>query len=261
MPGKFSGGINRKLAPHVFRRTLRMCNRRPIVSFTFDDAPRSAFTKGAAILEKAGGCGTFYVCGGLCDTTADGMEFMRSTDLSQLKNRGHELACHTFSHVRVPSLSRTGFAAELDRNQRFVDSACGDVMLRNFSYPFGDVSPASRLSAQSRFSSCRGITAGVNHGMVDLGLLQAVSIYDRAFDRKMVERHIDQAKQSNGWLIFYTHDIDERPSPYGTSPQLLDELAQWISKLGIAILTVRNALGEIGFRGTSETAVPETARL
>lgn len=254
MPGKLSGSINRRLAPFVFRRTLRMRNRRPIVSFTFDDAPRSAYTEGAAILERAGACGTYYVCGGLCDTSAEGMEFIRSADFAQLNERGHELACHTFSHVRVPSLNREGIVAELDRNRQFVEAACADVMLRNFSYPFGDVSPASRLAAQSRFSSCRGINAGVNHGMVDLGLLKAISIYDRVLDRKIVERHLDQAIRSNGWLIFYTHDVDARPSPYGTSPDLLEELVSWTAKLGFATLTVRNALGEIGFRGANGPA-------
>ncbi len=255
MPGKLAGAVNRRLAPFAFRRVLRMRNQRPIVSFTFDDAPRSAYSEGAAILETAGGCGTYYACGGLCDTWADGMEFLKSGDLADLTGRGHELACHTFSHVRIPSLNRGGIDAEFDRNQRFVEEACGDVMLRNFSYPFGDVSPASRLAAQARFSSCRGIHPGVNHGRVDLGLLKAVSIYDRVFDRQAVERHFDQAGRSNGWLIFYTHDIGKRPSPYGTAPDVLAGLAKRAVDLGFTILTVRNALGEIGFRGVNDAAM------
>lgn len=255
MPGNLAGAVNRRLAPFAFRRTLPMRNRRPIVSFTFDDAPRSAYTDGAAILEAAGGCGTYYVCGGLCDTGADGIEFLKSGDLPDLNGRGHELACHTFSHVRIPTLSRDGIAAEFDRNQYFIETACGDVMLKNFSYPFGDVSPASRLAAQARFASCRGIHAGVNHGSVDLGLLKAVAIYDRVFDRHMVERYFDQAGRSNGWLIFYTHDISDRPSPYGTSPDLLAELVKQVMALGFTILTVRSALGEVGFRGVNEAAM------
>jgi hypothetical protein len=69
-----------------------------------------------------------------------------------------------------------------------------------------------------------------------------------------MERHFDQARHGNGWLIFYTHDVRLEPSPYGTSPDLLRQLARRAIALGFTILTVRNALGEIGFRGASQPA-------
>ncbi|URK86924.1 polysaccharide deacetylase family protein [Rhizobium sp. RCAM05350] len=49
-----------------FARTRRpIPTERPIVSFTFDDVPDTALTNGAAILEKYGVHGTFYIAGGL----------------------------------------------------------------------------------------------------------------------------------------------------------------------------------------------------
>ena len=38
-----------------------------MVSFTFDDVPKSAATVGAPMLEEYGARGTFYVAGGLVD--------------------------------------------------------------------------------------------------------------------------------------------------------------------------------------------------
>lgn len=248
MPSRIGGALNRRLAPFLFRQTVHMRNTRPLVSFTFDDAPRSAGTTGADILEAAGACGTYYVCGGLCDTAADGMPYLLTSDLAALNGRGHEIGCHTFSHVPVPSLTRSQIERELAQNSRFAHDAGADLMLRNFSYPFGDVSPATRGAVQSHFASCRGIHPGVNRGTIDLGLLKAVSIYDRIHDTTRIERYLDEARQNNGWLIFYTHDVQDGPSHHGTSPKLFETLVSRTRALGIDIVTVRSALGELGFR-------------
>ncbi len=61
MRSRIGGALARRLAPFLFRQTVRMRNARPLVSFTFDDAPRSAGTTGAGILEASGACGTYYV--------------------------------------------------------------------------------------------------------------------------------------------------------------------------------------------------------
>ncbi len=251
MPPDLLGAVNRRLAPFAFRRTMQMRNARPIVSFSFDDVPRSACTRGAAILEAAGGYGTYYVCGSLCDRAEDGETYLTSQDLVALNGRGHELGCHTFSHVHVPTLGSEAIRTEIYRNARFIEQACGDVLLRNFSYPFGDVSPRSRAMAQSHYSSCRGITAGVNRGTIDLGLLKAISIYDRTYEQNLITRYLDFALRTNGWLIFYTHDVDDPPSLHGTSQSVFERLVTKVAELNIPILTVRSALGEIGFRSAA----------
>ena len=43
-----------------------MYNTGPLVSFTFDDVPDSAFVNGAAVLERRGLRGTFYIASGIC---------------------------------------------------------------------------------------------------------------------------------------------------------------------------------------------------
>ena len=49
--------------------TLRARNTGPVVSFTFDDVPKTSFTHGAGILDEFGAHGTFYISGGLCGTS------------------------------------------------------------------------------------------------------------------------------------------------------------------------------------------------
>ena len=63
----------------LHRRTIPLGDRGPIVSFTFDDFPRTAATAGAAILESFGARGTFYTAAGLMNTTSASKSALTST--------------------------------------------------------------------------------------------------------------------------------------------------------------------------------------
>ncbi len=127
-----------------------------------------------------------------------------------------------------------------------------------FSYPFGDVSPMTRGAVQARFASCRGINPGVNRGTVDLGLLKAVSIYDRVYDSVRMERYLEEARRRNGWLIFYTHDVQDSPSHHGTSPKLFEmpgfpNAGTWHRHRGrFAVLWANWAFAELNARHSSD---------
>jgi peptidoglycan/xylan/chitin deacetylase (PgdA/CDA1 family) len=53
--------IGNRLARHLRPQPFRLRNDGPMVSFTFDDAPISASTRGAGMLEEYDARGTFYV--------------------------------------------------------------------------------------------------------------------------------------------------------------------------------------------------------
>lgn len=46
-------------------------------------------------------------------------------------------------------------------------------------------------------------------------------LIDREIDREGIDRAFDETLDKNGWLIFYSHDVETTPSPYGCSPELL----------------------------------------
>jgi peptidoglycan/xylan/chitin deacetylase (PgdA/CDA1 family) len=240
--------LNRRLAVRLKTKTLQMRNEGPLVSFTFDDVTRSSTVAGAEILESAGACGTYYVAGGLCGTQCNGRPFASAEDIRRLHERGHEIGCHTYSHQRVPSLSRELVRSDIRRNAGFIRQICGDLVLSNFAYPFGDVSPGHKLLLQSTFASCRGISAGINVDSIDLGLLKAVPLYDDRIDFVTVARYLDQAARRKAWLIFYTHEVDYMKRPYGTSIKLLEFCVEQAKARGFDIIPVRNALGKVAFR-------------
>ena len=85
---------------HLRVEPFRLRNDTPMVSFTFDDVPKSAATVGAAILEQHDATGTYYVIGGQVGTSAAWWDMVDGEDIADLHRRGHEIACHTFSHMR-----------------------------------------------------------------------------------------------------------------------------------------------------------------
>jgi peptidoglycan/xylan/chitin deacetylase (PgdA/CDA1 family) len=238
---------SRALAYFLPTKTVRMHNRRPIVSFTFDDIDDSAVANGARILESHGLHGTFYVAGALCGTRYEHWQFANADRLIALLERGHELGCHTYSHPDIQTLGRGEIGDELGANRAFFAAIDSRIRLENFAYPYGSAGLPQKRFVQERFLSCRGVRAGINAGRVDLGQLRATQLYDVTLDAHGIDSLIDDVCRQNGWLIFYTHDVMDSPTEHGCSPALLDYAAQAAKRAQCACLTVRDALTEIGY--------------
>jgi peptidoglycan/xylan/chitin deacetylase (PgdA/CDA1 family) len=214
----------------------------PLASFSFDDFPRSAWTTGGPILDRYDAKATYYVAGRFCGVHEDGLEYYGAEDLRAVHAAGHELGCHTFSHRHSPQVSSRALGADLDRNRAFVAEAVGQAEFASFAYPYGDASPRTKLLAGRRFSLSRGIRAGVNGPRLDLGQLKAVPLEVRSWTAEAVERHVETARQTNGWIVFFSHDVSEAPSPYGATPAMLEHALSQVRAAGIEVLTVKDAL-------------------
>lgn len=243
--GAFLNKFYRRLVPLRHRRPHRMTNDRPIVSFTFDDFPPSALHEGAPILERHGGRGTYYVC--LDDDRSFDMsgEGFDPSVLPDMVAAGHELACHTYAH-RDCALTDTGvLAADLDRNAARMAEIVPGYRMTSFAYPYGNVGLDSKALMGRRFTTARGIWSGLCAGTIDASLLPSHKIYGEENIAPALEL-IDEAKRRNGWVIFFSHDVRSRPTDYGSTPDQLERVAAAAAAAGCAILTVRQALAEIG---------------
>jgi peptidoglycan/xylan/chitin deacetylase (PgdA/CDA1 family) len=230
------------MAMHWRVEPFRLRNETPMVSFTFDDVPKSAAKVGAAILEAHNVHGTFYVIGSQVGTSSPLWDMVDGEDVVALHRRGHEIACHTFSHKRACDLDAGTLNAEIERNQDFLRTLDPSIKIENFAYPFGYGSFVRKRQLKTVFKSCRSIVPGVNSGTVDLQFLRAMPLIDRRIDRDGIERAFDEAQTNNGWLIFYTHDVADEPSPYGCSPALLHQALGAASRRKIPVLNMAEAL-------------------
>ena len=163
-------------------------------------------------------------------------------DIVALHRKGHEIGCHTFSHKRACDLDEQSLA-EGDRAQpRIFPNLDPSIKVENFAYPFGYGSFVRKRQLKAEFTSCRSIVPGVNSGTVDMQFLHAMPLIDQRIDRDGIERAFDEAQNTNGWLIFYSHDVADRPSPYGCSPALMNHALEAASRRQIPVLNMAEAL-------------------
>ncbi|MFB9263625.1 polysaccharide deacetylase family protein [Bradyrhizobium erythrophlei] len=233
--------VSHRLAMHVQVEYFRLHNATPMVSFTFDDLAKSAATVGADILESYGARGTFYVSGGLVGSDTPNWTTGTADDVVSLHRRGHEVGCHTFSHRRACDLDEASLAAEIARNRAYFNSLNPSMAIETFAYPFGYGSYARKHLLKSEFRTCRSIVPGVNAGEVDPQFLRAMPLIDRQLSHDRIDRAFDEAEAGNGWLIFYGHDVAERPSLYGCTPHLMIYALEAAARRNIPTLTMAEA--------------------
>lgn len=254
--------MNGSIASHVARRVGRFIRVRPVplswpggvVSFSFDDFPKSAIEVGGAILEKHGVRGTYYVALGLAGSEGNQGPIADSSQIRETDQRGHELACHTYSHLDCSRAPGAAILDDLHRNGEAFAELLGFAP-SNFAYPFGRyLLPAKRLVAPL-FASCRGTMGGSNGGTVDLADLRGTSIYAPQYDETALRRLIDRNRDAGGWVIFYTHDVGNSPSSYGCTPGQLEALVAYAVERAAAVLPVRDVMTGLAARRIGGTAV------
>jgi hypothetical protein len=91
-------------------------------------------------------------------------------------------------------------------------------------------------------SSSRGTIAGLNGAVVDLNLLRANHLYGDIDELDRAQDLISENTRQSSWLIFYSHDVAEQPSPYGCTPSLLEKTVRFAVEQGATILTVADVV-------------------
>jgi peptidoglycan/xylan/chitin deacetylase (PgdA/CDA1 family) len=234
--------LNRFLARLTPVRSVRLAGARPLASITFDDFPKSAWSQGGPILAHHKVRGTFYTAGGFCGRTVDGTVFYDAEDLRAAAAAGHEIACHGYAHQPTPSLSSEALEADAARNAEFLRPFLNGGQAESYAFPYGAVSPRTKRFYASRFTNVRGVHPGLNSGRADLALLNVISMEKRCWDRAAIARAITRARHDRAWMVFYTHDVDDDPSPYGSTPAMLSEVLERLIEARIEILPMREAV-------------------
>ena len=228
------GKLRRRVARLVATKPARLDLQRPRLTISFDDAPVSAAEAGAAILERHGVRGTYFISAGLGGQESHLGRYTTLDDVARLAAAGHEIACHTFSHLDCGKARASEIAAELDANLAALRAA--DVTPVTFAYPYGDVSPWAKALINDRFIAGRALHHGLIAGGSDLNQAPGVGI--EGADGEAVARvWMDRAVQAKAWLVLYTHDVRDQPSDWGCTPQVLDRLVGDALTKGFEVVT------------------------
>jgi len=242
------GKIERRLARIIPVKKIKMNNPKGIVSFSFDDAPRSACRLGREILEEKKATATYYLSGSFHGTEDKAGPFHNNADLVDLVDNGHEIACYGFGHLDYQQLTSREIEADIERNRRYFMDAGLDMPPVNFAYPYGCVSPRIKAMCGRMFTSARGVTAGINAKTLDLALLKSFPLYEHMWSPEKIEDVMRETMRRKGWTIFFTHGVADTPDAFGCTPGLLEHAAFTAARSGCEILSVKHGLGRVAFR-------------
>ncbi|MEE9272918.1 MAG: polysaccharide deacetylase family protein [Robiginitomaculum sp.] len=240
-PRSIGAKIARRLLPYQARRLLKINLERPVISFTFDDFPRSALDNGVRILEANNWRATFYVSAGLMGVTNHHGQNFLAEDLINIEARNHEIAGHTFSHLDCTSISVEDVLHEVESNKEALQTMGVRGDIEHFAYPYGAASPALKTALAQKFKTMRGIDAGVHTKSADLNGLRSMGLFSGAPLREAIQA-IERLKTQPGWLTLFAHDICDSPSKWGCSPAEFKQTVDAAYKSGAHVLPIGKAL-------------------
>jgi len=231
----------KRIAGIVCRNLAAQVPGVPIISFTFDDFPRSALKVGGSILSEQGVRATYYASMGLMGKRSALGEMYDCEDLLSLVEQKHELACHTFNHLDCLRATTMEIQQECSWNRQAVADLLKGYQLRNFSFPSGAVSCTAKSVVGPIYDSCRTVEWGINGNPVDLRFLRANPLYS-VISISKAQRLIDENIRRTGWLIFYTHDVSSQPSTVGCTAAYFRQVVTLALASGASVLTVAEAV-------------------
>ena len=235
--------LNAFAARRVTIKPARLAPPRAVASFSFDDFPRSAWTVGGPLLARYGARATYYAAGQFCGRQVEGVDYYDEAMLREIEAAGHEVGCHSFSHEPSPAVASVLLEDDLERNAIFLREALGrDPGPLSFAYPYGMVCTRTKKLIGARFPSGRGIHPGLNGAHTDLAQLKAIPLERRSWRAETVEGWIEAARTSRSWIVFFSHDVSDDPTPYGCTPAMLEHALAASQAAGLDRLPVREAL-------------------
>lgn len=208
------------------------------VSLCFDDFPQSAVHNAAPLIEQRGWRATWYVAGGFMDQAESNHGAMfEAADLQSLRQKGHDFGCHTFDHIDCRKASAAEIAEQGRLSTAFLQEH-GIEDIRSFAFPFGSVDLAAKKQLSNGGPALRGITPGMNRGEVDLNMLKACGLQDDQGGMQRALSELETLSEQDGWLIIFTHDVCDQPSPWGVTPADYADFLAAIEASGAEIVTV-----------------------
>lgn len=243
--------IKREISCRFARAPFPLQTDHPLISFTFDDFPVTAAEEGAAILERHGARGTFYLTTGLMNRESPVGRIAGRDHVSSLLDAGHEIGGHTADHRDAWRTPRDTFRTSVEENGRALARLFPKAVVTSFAYPIDYPRPANKRTTGRYYATARGGGQTANFGATDLRLLLSFFLDARTRDSfDHIRRLIDETIERRGWLIFSTHDVSPEPSRFGYPGDAFERIVRYAAESPARILPVDAACRTIGVPNT-----------
>jgi peptidoglycan/xylan/chitin deacetylase (PgdA/CDA1 family) len=186
--------------------------QQPLVSITFDDGWQLSYDNATPVLQKYGYAATFYINPSAIETP----NFMTAQELSNLSNAGNEIAAHGYDHDDLTTLDDNALDYQLHTGRDYLRRA--GFTVTNAATPYGRSDAEVQWYARKYFDTLRGTETGVNTRQnLDPYNLKVLYIND-VTSPQTVANALQQAKDSDGWLILVYHRVGDQSPSYKSLP-------------------------------------------
>ena len=237
--------MRRRAARYLDVEAVTIAPAAGVFSLSFDDIPASAWTEAGPILAEHGVRATYYVCGGLAGGVNMDRPQFETAHLQALHAAGHEVGCHTFGHTSALRMDTAALQLSLDANAAWVAERLDGYRMTTFAWPFGDATVGAKRAVRERFALGRGVRDGVNAGREDRALIRSIGLESRRLPGYDLEGLMAETAERRGWLTAYGHDVSDRPTDYGCTPDDLDRVLRAAKAAGLEVLPVAAAWDKV----------------
>ncbi len=203
-----------------------------LVSFTFDDGFKSAYSFGAPLLDAAGIHATFYII----SAYGDNHGYVTPEEVQELSRRGHEIGAHTKTHPNLTKISSARARREIFGSRD--DLAALGIKVKSFAYPYGGYNPSVQtVLRDTGYFSARTIVEATVSTSTNPFELGGLSVYARTSLEK-VKKFLDEAHDKKQWAILVFHRIDEKGNPISIPHETLQSIIEYVEAKGMRVVTV-----------------------
>lgn len=245
-PSNFSvGGVNELFYKHhctINPVVQTVYNDKPILTLIDDDAKYGFVTKAKPVLDELGIKCSLAVITDNVPIATQGLT-LTLDELKSLKEEGFDILSHSATHsetIYKPSVATATDAEileDMERSYNYLKE--NDLETDTIVYPWGGFSDIKRYAKLAKTYYKFGVNASG-------GVITDEVLYDMYLDRVFLtdsvsldtyKNHIDNAINTNGWLILGCHSYTSQ-----ISQDKIREVLTYAKNAGISILTFSEAI-------------------
>lgn len=220
----------------------------PLISITFDDGWESIYSEAAPIMSRYGIVSTQYILPSQFNRPI----YMSAEQALSMKEAGHEISSHTYSHLKLTEVSKRQVDNEIDDSLKVLRKLnLLDVNNLTFAAPNGALGGYSLEKVKQEFVIARNVSGDLANDVSDNDMNTKAN-----FDRYdiigysvgqyttigQLKEAIEYAKAHNAWFVPVYHQIDNSGSEYGVAPEIFDRHMKLFKDSGIKIVSMRDVV-------------------
>ncbi|HLP86769.1 MAG TPA: polysaccharide deacetylase family protein [Candidatus Paceibacterota bacterium] len=225
--------VLKKLPPGAFTRGM--------ITLSFDDSLTSIYQNGMPILNSAGIKTTQNVITGRLNENG----YWTTSELSNVSNWGHNIASHTRNHLHLTQLSASELQSEIAGSKS--DLINLGYNPQTLAYPFGDYNDVVVQALKNAgYIGARSIHSAFNTKNSDPFALNVEHVESNTTIAQ-IKSWIDEAIADKVWLILEIHDIDHSGTQYSTTPEILQQIVDYINATNIQVVDTTEGLAKLNY--------------